>query len=236
MSVYINPAFADRPVGDDVRVYRLSTHGPELQLAPNFQLWEFACRCGRASEGATYTFRGVTYHDEVRVSHALVLLLQGIRWFFGAPTRVHRAYSTAWHNASIDNAVENSCHLRGQAADISVQGVQLADVASFARDALGAGGVGLYVGHVHVSVCREGGSTRSWGTVWATRYAPSDAEQVIEQLRPVAARLGVDLSGRSTAPSILDPGAVNLAGGGRALVVIAAGLAVTLALAHLLEQ
>lgn len=199
MSAYVNRAFADQsPAGADT--YRLSTHGPDFALAPNFTLLEFACRCGPHPECDGVAVGGVRYHDVVRVHPSLVVALQGARYFYGAPVRVHSGYRPDWYNADVEGAAEGSTHTWGGGADVSVAGVTPDEVASFFRDAFGAGGVGLYDTHVHVSVGREGGGDRRFGREWRAVYDPTSIDWMLPQLAPVAAALGVDLSGGGADP------------------------------------
>lgn len=230
MPVYVTPAFANQsPSGAET--YRLSVQGPDFRLAPNFTLVEFACRCGSHAECDAVTVGGVRYHDVVIVHPALVLALQAARYWFDAAVRVTSGYRPAWYNGDVDGAVENSTHITGLGVDVTIAGVLPAEVASFFREALGAGGVGLYDdGHVHVSVGNEGGTDRRFGREWRAVYDPSVLDDLMPELAPVAAALGVRL-GRG-GPSASDDGRIwsHLAGlGGGAGGWIAAGLAVTLA-------
>ena len=148
--------FADRSPTEAV-VYRLSVHGGLYRLSPYFLLGEFA-----SPDGA----------DEVVVHPALERALTRIREHFAAPTTVSSGYRSRAHNATVEGAVPNSLHTLGMAADIAVRGVPPARVASYARDVLQMGGVGLYAGHVHASVGREGRFGLPFPTVYPAAQLP----------------------------------------------------------------
>jgi uncharacterized protein YcbK (DUF882 family) len=114
----------------------------DVRLSPHFTLSEFRCRDGS---------RVVLVHD------GLVLLLEQIREHFGRPIKINSAFRTQRYNAII-GGVPKSRHIRGYAADISINGVPPDDVASFAED-IGAGGVGRYSTFTHVDVW---GKDRRW--------------------------------------------------------------------------
>ena len=109
------------------------------KLSGNFTVKEFACGDGT---------------DAVFVATRLVMVLQSIRSYFGKPVTIHSGYRTPPYNAKV-GGVDGSQHTYGTAADISVRGVSVADVAAYARQLMPDwGGVGVYQrqGFVHVDV------------------------------------------------------------------------------------
>lgn len=109
------------------------------KLSSNFRVQEFACNDGT---------------DTVFVAPRLVMVLQSIRSHFGKAVNIHSGYRTPPYNAKV-GGVDDSQHCYGTAADISVKGVSVADVAAYARSIMPDwGGVGIYKeqGFVHVDV------------------------------------------------------------------------------------
>lgn len=72
---------------------------------------------------------------------------------------IQSGYRTPEHNATLKNAATNSEHVKGNAADIRIPGVQVEDLNRLAL-AIGVGGVGAYPrnGFIHVDV----GRVRKW--------------------------------------------------------------------------
>ena len=124
------------------RRYSLARDG-DRQLAPNFRLSEFQCKDGS---------------DTIYVHPALPVLLQTIRDYYGRPVTINSGYRTRTYNKAQGGATA-SRHLYGLAADIVVSGISPKEVASFARQVVNAGGVGLYPTFTHLDVER----VRSWG-------------------------------------------------------------------------
>ena len=108
--------------------------GSGKKLSENFRAREFDCSCARCKQ---------TLIDE-----KLVEYLQQIRDHFGAKVHV-TGYRCPEHNAEVPNAAPKSKHTLGMAADISVKGVEPAEVAKFA-ESIGVKGIGLYDTFVHV--------------------------------------------------------------------------------------
>lgn len=106
------------------------------KLSEHFSVAEFSCHgqdCGCT---------------EVKIDEKLVERLETIRDHFGARTYISSGYRCPTHNASVDGA-SNSYHMRGQAADIVVEGVAPAEVAKYA-ESIGILGIGLYDSFVHI--------------------------------------------------------------------------------------
>ena len=109
------------------------------KLSTNCRVQEFACNDGT---------------DTVFVAPRLVMVLQSIRSHFGKAVNIHSGYRTPPYNEKV-GGVEDSQHSYGTAADISIKGVSVADVAAYARSIMPDwGGVGSYKkqGFVHVDV------------------------------------------------------------------------------------
>lgn len=106
------------------------------QLGTHFRASEFVCH------GATC---GCT---EAKIDEKLVEYLEAIRTHFDAPVYVSSGYRCPTHNAAVRGA-SKSYHMRGQAADITVKGVEPAEVAKYA-ESIGILGIGLYDSFTHV--------------------------------------------------------------------------------------
>lgn len=91
--------------------------------------------------------------DLVKVDERLIALLENIRNHTGKPVIINSGYRSAAYNATIKNAVSNSQHVQGKAADIRIVGVSPAKVAEIAECYLGSsGGIGIYSTFTHVDV------------------------------------------------------------------------------------
>ena len=108
----------------------------KLQLAKNFKLDEFKCKCGKC--------------DPILVDEALVTWLQKIRDHFGKSVNINSAYRCAKHNADPKvGGSKSSHHMKGKAADIRVEGVVPLEVAKYA-ESIGIQRIGLYDNFVHI--------------------------------------------------------------------------------------
>ena len=103
--------------------------GRSDKIAKNFQYKEFDCH----GQGCCST----TIIDE-----KLVEYVQRIRDHFGKPVTITSSYRCEVHNRRVGGATK-SYHMRGQAADIVVQGVSSREVAKYA-ESIGILGIGLY--------------------------------------------------------------------------------------------
>lgn len=122
----------------EIHAYSKAASGGK-QLSAHFKVREFACGDGS---------------DAVLVAPRLVMVLETIRSHFCAPVVIHSAYRTPQHNAKVNGAA-HSQHCYGTAADISIKGVSVLDIAAYARSIMPDwGGVGIYKeqGFVHVDV------------------------------------------------------------------------------------
>ena len=127
----------ERPMVE-INAYSKKNDG-EKKLSSNFRVKEFACKDGS---------------DAVLVAPRLVMVLQSIRSHFGKAVNINSGYRTPPYNAQV-GGVDGSQHTYGTAADISIKGVSVADVAAYARSIMPDwGGVGIYKeqGFVHVDV------------------------------------------------------------------------------------
>lgn len=77
-----------------------------------------------------------------------VKLLHKIRNHFNKPVKITSAYRTSQHNKKVGGA-SGSYHLKGQASDIQVSGVNPIIVAVVARQ-YGANGIGVYSNFTHI--------------------------------------------------------------------------------------
>lgn len=103
--------------------------GRSDKISKNFQYKEFDCH----GQGCCST----TIIDE-----KLVEYVQQIRDHFGKPVTITSPYRCEVHNRRVGGATK-SYHMRGQAADIVVQGVPSREVAKYA-ESIGILGIGLY--------------------------------------------------------------------------------------------
>ena len=140
--VKLKPKQDNEPKGEkpmvEINAYSKKKDGAK-KLSTNFTVKEFACNDGT---------------DAVFVAPRLVMVLQSIRSHFGKAVNIHSGYRTPPYNAQV-GGVEGSQHTYGTAADISIKGVSVADVAAYARSIMPDwGGVGIYKeqGFVHVDV------------------------------------------------------------------------------------
>lgn len=103
--------------------------GAEVTLSTNFTSDEFDCH---GSGCCSITL----------VDQKLVNYLQDIRSHFNKPVNISSGYRCAKHNKSIGGAT-SSYHMKGQAADIYIDGVSPIEIARYAEQK-GILGIGLY--------------------------------------------------------------------------------------------
>lgn len=109
-----------------VKIY---TKGESTKLSNNFSVAEFSCH----GNGCCST---------TKIDDKLVEYLQKIRDHFGKPVTISSGHRCEKHNRSVGGATA-SRHVKGQAADIVVKGVEPAEVAKYA-ESMGVLGIGLY--------------------------------------------------------------------------------------------
>ena len=115
-----------------------------LNLTPNFLLGEFV----RTQDAMPDRW---IINNLYRVANRL----QAVRDLLGRPIIISSGYRTLAHNKEVGGA-ENSLHINGMAADISVPGMTPKQLHDYLKN--WNGGLGLYKYHVHVDI----GSKRRW--------------------------------------------------------------------------
>lgn len=117
------------------------------QLSAHFSKKELSCKCGC----------GFIYENA-----ALLSILEDVREHFGGrPVVINSGCRCRAHNREVGGR-ENSRHLYGEAADITVKGVSPAEVANYCDSIIGNnGGVGRYLSFTHIDV--RGSFARWWG-------------------------------------------------------------------------
>lgn len=117
-----------------IAAYSKTKHGA-LKVSENFRVREFACNDGS---------------DPVFICRTLPFVLQKVRDHFKKPVTINSGYRTPAYNKKVGGA-EQSQHLYGRAADITVQGVNPQEVYDYVCALLPeSGGIGLYATFVHV--------------------------------------------------------------------------------------
>lgn len=123
-----------------IATYSVASEGAQSLMidgkVSNFKVREFACHDGS---------------DTILIDEKLVRILQKARENFEKPLKITSAYRTAAHNAKVGGAT-SSYHTKGQAADITVEGVANKELAKY-FEAQGVNGIGFYNysgGFVHV--------------------------------------------------------------------------------------
>ena len=107
------------------------------RLTEHFKLEEFACKCGCGFD---------------QVSMELVRALEVLRGRLGnRPITVNSGCRCEDHNRAVGGA-PNSYHLRGEAADIVVEGVDPHAVAKAAMEIPDLRGIGIYPSWTHVDI------------------------------------------------------------------------------------
>jgi uncharacterized protein YcbK (DUF882 family) len=114
----------------------------------------------------THLFRDLRAEAQGPLPWLLVDMLSLLQesWSYALPLLLNSGFRTARTNASLEGAAPASLHLKGLAADISMQGVDHVDLALAAlalSERLGIMGVGVYRGFVHLDV----GNKRRWTRV-----------------------------------------------------------------------
>jgi len=131
-----------------VVTYSKKTDGG-TKLSDHFKVSEFACRDGT---------------DAILIDSRLPGILEDIRESCGGkPVTVNSGYRTPAHNAKVGGAPD-SFHMKGQAADITIAGVNTEAICWAAEAALKKrgipGGIGRYIGQNFVHVDTRATRTR----------------------------------------------------------------------------
>jgi uncharacterized protein YcbK (DUF882 family) len=142
------------------------------KLSNNFKSTEFDCH-GKGCCSSTL------------IDEQLVEYLQNIRDHFGKAVTVSSAYRCETHNKNVGGAT-GSRHMKGQAADIYINGVKPAEIAKYA-ESIGILGIGLYEtdkdGHfVHID-------TRTTKSFWygqAQSPRSTFGGTVVTEVKPVS--------------------------------------------------
>lgn len=109
-------------------------------LSAHFSRREFACPCGCGF---------------ATVDVELLYVLEGIRDYFGEPVKITSGCRCFVHNMNIGGS-ENSMHMHGRAADITVRDVSPEGVQTYLENQYpGKYGIGRYKGWTHID-SREG--------------------------------------------------------------------------------
>ena len=129
-----------------VHTYSIAKQGGQTIGGTRFTAKDFQCKNG---------------NDTVLADTNLAVLLAAIERHFGAKVTITSAYRDPAYNASVGGA-SGSYHVKGQAADITVTGIGLYEIARYADYKLGQkGGVGCYTGSRFVHV-----DTRGYASYW----------------------------------------------------------------------
>jgi uncharacterized protein YcbK (DUF882 family) len=106
-------------------------------LTKNFSAHEFMCKCC----------------GQPGVKHKLVLAVQLLRDLTGRKIRISSGYRCPKHNREV-GGVENSRHVKGEAADIVIAGMSVEEMVKAAEQVKDFGGIGAYPskGFIHVDI------------------------------------------------------------------------------------
>lgn len=134
-----------------VHTYSAAKQGSQTIGGTRFTVKDFQCKNGS---------------DTVLVDTNLAVLLAAIERHFGAQVTINSAYRDASYNASVGGA-SGSYHTKGQAADITVSGFGIYEIARYADYKLGGkGGIGCYTGSGFVHVDTRGYASYWESTAW----------------------------------------------------------------------
>jgi len=115
--------------------YSLEKDGSK-NLSPNFKVKDFACKDGS---------------DFVLINPNQIPVLDKIQEHFGKRVNIVSGYRTPRYNRGIKGAAQNSQHMYGNAADITINGVTPKEIHNW-LNSWHKGGLGLYKTFVHVDV------------------------------------------------------------------------------------
>lgn len=139
-----------------VKTYSLKADG-NTKLSDNFSVSEFACKDGS---------------DTILIDSELVEILQKIRNHFKAPLIITSAYRHKEYNKKI-GGVSNSRHIKGEAADICIEGVAPEKIAQYAEYIMPSkGGIGCYSNFVHTDIRPNRSRWVNYGTEKAVSGFP----------------------------------------------------------------
>ena len=114
-------------------------------LTKHFSRSEFACRCGCGYDG---------------ISLATVMACEAVREHFKRPVRINSGCRCEGHNTAVGGS-KNSRHVAGDAADITVDKIDAAEVAAYCNHLIADnGGIGAYPTFTHIDTR---GKRARWG-------------------------------------------------------------------------
>ena len=119
--------------------------GKSHQLSKNFNSKEFDCH-------------GRHCCSETPINDKLVEVLQNIRDHYNLSVNINCGYRCPYHNARVSGASATSRHMRGDAADIHIEGIHPYRIARYAETIPGfVGRIGCYTwgqnnGFVHIDI------------------------------------------------------------------------------------
>jgi uncharacterized protein YcbK (DUF882 family) len=106
-------------------------------ISPHFSREEFACACGCGFAA---------------VDHELLWVLEDVRTTYGKPVHINSGCRCKEHNARVGGE-EDSQHMKGTAADITVEGLSPAKVQQYLTSKYpGRYGIGSYKNFTHIDV------------------------------------------------------------------------------------
>lgn len=163
--------------------------GSTEKLSENFRAYEFDCSCSRCKE--------------TPIDLDLVAYLQQIRDRFGKPIGGGRltAYRCPEHNAEVTNASTTSRHMQGMAADISIEGVEPAEIAKFA-ESIGVKGIGLYDTFVHIDTRTTKSYWYGHGQEKRTTFGGGPVYDLEQFVRDVQSAVGAAVDGVAGAETL----------------------------------
>lgn len=125
-----------------------------MQLSPHFTLAETACRCGCRGEEAPAILANLK---------SLCYALEKLRDVGGGrPVTINDAYRCGPHNAAVGGEPQSQ-HLRGKAADLTIEGLLPSQVQALATRVQEIGGIGHYQTFTHVDIrARIEGHQTTW--------------------------------------------------------------------------
>ena len=111
--------------------------GKNVQISDHFSSKEFDCKCTRSD--CIYT--------TIDMDH--VAKLEKLRALAGKPIHINCGFRCKAHNAETPGSAPNSQHVKGDATDITIPGLSVAEVDKLAEQ-IGFDGIGVYSTFIHV--------------------------------------------------------------------------------------
>lgn len=148
--------------------------GSRDYVGEHFRVSEFCCkgeRCGCS---------------EVMIDESLVEILERIRSHFGTAVCISSGYRCPTHNAEVKGATR-SYHMRGQAADITLENVAPEEVAKYA-ESIGVLGIGLYETFTHIDTRENKSFWYSSAQEYRESFGGNGKSETITQVFPTLKR------------------------------------------------